>query len=79
MFLISVDSTPDTHRQLCITLIYVLPSGSVKRFVTFVPIRSHSRMEIAEVTHFLAREFDWCHILPQSVIQQCSTEDKGCV
>ena len=43
-FSISVDSTPDiTHTdQLCITLRYVLPSGPVERFVTFVPIKSHT-------------------------------------
>ena len=50
-FSISVDSTPDiTHRdQLCITLRYVLPSGPFKRFVTFVPIASHTGLGIAEV------------------------------
>ena len=47
-FSISVDSTPDiTHTdQLCITIRYVLP---YKRFVTFVPIRSHTGLGIAEV------------------------------
>ena len=46
-----VDSTPDmTHRdQLCITLRYVLPSGPVKRFVTFVPIKSYTGFGIAEL------------------------------
>ena len=50
-FSVTVDSTPDiTHTdQLCITLRCVLPSGPVERFVTFVSIKSHAGLGIAEV------------------------------
>ena len=50
-FSIPVDSTPDiTYTgQLCITLRYVLSSGSVERFETFVPIKSDTGLGIAEV------------------------------
>lgn len=44
-FSITGDSTLDiTHTdQLCITLRYVLPTGPVETFMTFVPIKSHTR------------------------------------
>ena len=51
-FSISVDSTPNIIKhtyQLCITFRYVLPSGPVERFVTFVPIKSHTGLGIADV------------------------------
>ena len=50
-FSISVHSIPDsTHTdQLRITLRCVLASGPVERFVTFVPIKSHTGFGIAEV------------------------------
>ena len=35
--------------QLCIAFRYVLPSGPVERFVTFVPIKSYTGLGIAEV------------------------------
>ena len=48
---ISVDSTPDiTHTdQLSITIRYVLPSGPVERFLTYVPISTHTGEGIADV------------------------------
>ena len=50
-FSISVDSTPDiTHvDQLSVTTRYVRPSGPVERFMTFVPISSHTGADIADI------------------------------
>ena len=50
-FSISVDSTSDiTHTdQLSITIRYVLPTGHVERFLGFVPISSHTGVNIADI------------------------------
>ena len=49
-FSVSVDSTPDiTHvDQLTCILRYVLPSGPVERFLTFLDMKGHSGKELAE-------------------------------
>ena len=49
-FSVSVDSTPDISHvdQLTCILRYVLPSGPVERFVTFLDIQGHSGQEVAE-------------------------------
>ncbi|CAB3990490.1 zinc finger MYM-type 1-like [Paramuricea clavata] len=49
-FSVSVDSTPDVSHvdQLTFILRYVLPSGPVERFVTFLDMQGHSGRELAE-------------------------------
>ena len=51
-FSVSVDSTPDiTHmdQRTCI-LRYVLPSGPVERYLTFLEMHGHTGKELAEFT-----------------------------
>ena len=50
-FSISVNSTPDIAHvdQLTVVIRYVLKSGPVKRFLTFIPIFSHTGAEIAKI------------------------------
>ena len=47
-FSVSVDSTPDVSHvdQLTCILRYVLPSGPVERFVTFLEMQGHSGQEL---------------------------------
>ena len=47
---VSVDSTPDVSHvdQLTCILRYVLPSGPIERFVTFLDMQGHSGRELAE-------------------------------
>jgi hypothetical protein len=49
-FSVSVDSTPDvTHvDQLTCVLMYVLPSGPVERFATFLDMQGHTGRQLAE-------------------------------
>ena len=49
-FSVSVDSTPDISHvdQLTCVLRYVLPSGPVERFLTFLNMRGHSQIDIAD-------------------------------
>jgi hypothetical protein len=49
-FSVSVDSTPDISHidQLTCILQYVLPSGPVERFLTFLDMDGHSGQELAE-------------------------------
>ena len=49
-FSVSVDSTPDIFHvdQLTCILRYVLPSGPVERFLTFLNMRGHSGVQLAE-------------------------------
>ena len=49
-FSVSVDSNPDVSHvdQLTRILRYVLPSGPVERFVTFLDMQGHSGRELAE-------------------------------
>ena len=49
-FSVSVDSTPDISHvdQLTCILRYVLPSGPVERFVTFLDMQGHSGQELAQ-------------------------------
>ena len=56
-FSVSVDSTPDVSHvdQLTCILRYVLPSGPVERFITFLEMQGHSGHELAEnLLSFLA-------------------------
>ena len=56
-FSVSVDSTPDISHvdQLTCILRYVLPSGPVERFVTFLDMQGHSGQELAQsLVTFLA-------------------------
>ena len=48
---ISVDSTPDVMHvdQLTVIIRYVLPSGSVERFIKLIPMFGHRGAEIAEM------------------------------
>ena len=70
-FSITGDSTLDiTHTdQLCITLRYVLPTGPVETFMTFVPIKSHTRLRRVEI--ILAKEFNRRQAVPRSILRQC--------
>ena len=70
-FSITGDSTLDiTHTdQLCITLRYVLPTGPVETFMTFVPIKSHTRLRRVEI--ILAKEFNGRQAVPRSILRQC--------
>ena len=57
-FSISVDSTPDIMHvdQLTVIVRYVLPSGPVERFITFIPMFSHTGSVIANIIiQFLER------------------------
>ena len=49
-FSVSMDSTPDVSHvdQLTCILRYVLPSGPVERFLTFLNMRGHSGIQLAE-------------------------------
>ena len=49
-FSVSIDSTPDASHIDQLTCIprYVLPSGPVERFVTFLDMQGHSGRELAE-------------------------------
>ena len=50
-FSISVDSTPDIKHvdQLSFTIRYVLPTGPVERFLSFIPMAGHEGKEIAAI------------------------------
>ena len=47
---VSVDSTPDITNvdQLTIIVWYVLPDGSVERFVKFIPTRGNTGHQLAD-------------------------------
>ena len=47
---VSVDSTPDITNVDHLTIIfwYVLPDGSVERFIKFIPIRGHTGHQLAD-------------------------------
>ena len=50
-FSISVDSTPDIAHvdQSTVVIRYVLKDGPVERFLTFIPMFSHTGAEIAKI------------------------------
>jgi len=50
-FSVSIDSTPDVSRldQLTIVIRYVLPSGPVERFLTFMPMMRHTAEHMASI------------------------------
>ena len=66
----SVDSTPDVSHvdQLTCILRYVLPSGPVVRFVTFLEMQGHSGQELAGnlLSFFAANDIDITNCRGQS-------------
>ncbi|XP_071578391.1 zinc finger MYM-type protein 1-like [Temnothorax nylanderi] len=63
---VSVDSTPDVSHvdQLTVIFRYVLPSGPIERFVTFIDIYSHTGENLAKsLLDFIAKnkiDIDFC-------------------
>ena len=72
-FSISVDSTPDIAHvdQLTVVIRYVLKDGPVERFLTSIPMFSHTGAEIAKIVFaIVGRASDQHNGLSRSNLRQ---------